>query len=40
MTALNGASLRDWDAEDAKTAYWADLEGLPEADVEREGGLL
>ena len=26
MTTLNGASLRDWDADDAKAAYWAGAE--------------
>ena len=26
MTVLNGASLRDWDADDAKAAYWAGAE--------------
>ena len=26
MTVLNGTSLRDWDADDVKAAYWAGAE--------------
>ena len=47
MSKLNGASLRDWDADDVKAAYWAGAEDaldeailLPGCDADAVCGTL